>query len=143
VKKLYFLFNASLKESLWTKITLAIYSKIYYNEACYIKKSNNTKSESMGRVVDDILETAKGLKIAAITIKEIEVLKLPEMKLLKPSEIKETRLREKVSQAVMAKVLNVTPSTYQNWERGEVHPKGANLKLLWLVHNHGIDYILT
>ncbi|MGV3740216.1 MAG: helix-turn-helix domain-containing protein [Gammaproteobacteria bacterium] len=27
------------------------------------------------------------------------------------------RLREKVSQAVMAKVLNVTPSTYQKWER--------------------------
>jgi putative transcriptional regulator len=70
----------------------------------------------------------------SITIKEIEVLNL--------SEIKKTRLREKVSQAVMAKILNVTPSTYQKWERGEVHPKGANLKLLWLVHNHGIDYIL-
>ena len=68
---------------------------------------------------------------------------LSEIKSLQPSEIKKTRLREKVSQAVMAKILNVTPSTYQKWERGEVHPKGANLKLLWLVHNHGIDYILT
>ena len=97
----------------------------------------------MSRIIDAMLETAKDLKMNSITIKEIEVLNLAEIKLLQPSEIKKTRLREKVSQAVMAKVLNVTPSTYQKWERGEVHPKGANLKLLWLVHNHGIDYILT
>lgn len=44
-----------------------------------------------------------------ITIKEIEVLQLSEIKWLPPSEIKKTRLREKVSQAVMAKILNVTP----------------------------------
>ena len=97
----------------------------------------------MSKIIDAMLETAKYLKMDSITIKEIEVLNLAEIKLLQPSEIKKTRLREKVSQAVMAKVLNVTPSTYQKWERGEVHPKGANLKLLWLVHNHGIDYILT
>jgi putative transcriptional regulator len=97
----------------------------------------------MSRIIDAMLETAKDLKMDSITIKEIEVLNLSEIKLLQPSEIKKTRLREKVSQTVMAKVLNVTPSTYQKWERGEVHPKGANLKLLWLVHNHGIDYILT
>ena len=97
----------------------------------------------MSKIIDAMLETAKDLKMDSITIKEIEVLNLFEIKLLQPSEIKKTRLREKVSQAVMARILNVTPSTYQKWERGEVHPKGANLKLLWLVHNHGIDYILA
>ena len=97
----------------------------------------------MSKIIDAMLETAKDLKMDSITIKEIEVLNLSEIKSLQPSEIKKTRLREKVSQAVMAKILNVTPSTYQKWERGEVHPKGANLKLLWLVHNHGIDYILA
>jgi putative transcriptional regulator len=97
----------------------------------------------MSKIIDAMLETAKDLKMDSITIKEIEVLNLSEIKLLQPSEIKKTRLREKVSQAVMARILNVTPSTYQKWERGEVHPKGANLKLLWLVHNHGIDYILA
>ena len=97
----------------------------------------------MSKIINAMLETAKDLTMDSITIKEIEVLNLSEIKLLQPSEIKKTRLREKVSQAVMAKILNVTPSTYQKWERGEVHPKGANLKLLWLVHNHGIDYILA
>jgi putative transcriptional regulator len=43
----------------------------------------------------------------------------------------------------MAKILNVTPSTYQKWERGEIHPKGANLKLLRLAYAHGIQYILS
>ena len=65
------------------------------------------------------------------------------MKELSPVEIKQMRIRERVSQAVMAKILNVTSSTYQKWERGEVHPKGSNLKLLSLVHNHGIQYVLS
>ena len=96
----------------------------------------------MSKIINTMLETAMDLRLEPVTIKEIEILNLTEIKMLQPSEIKKTRLREKVSQAVMAKILNVTPSTYQKWERGEVHPKGANLKLLWLVHDHGINYIL-
>lgn len=97
----------------------------------------------MSKIINVMLETAEDLKLDPITLKEIEILNLTEIKVFEPSEIKKTRLREKVSQAVMAKILNVTPSTYQKWERGEIHPKGANLKLLWLVYHHGIKYILT
>lgn len=97
----------------------------------------------MSKIIDDMLETAKDLNLDPVTIRDIELLKLPEVKTLKPLEIKSMRSRENVSQAVMAKVLNVTPSTYQKWERGEVHPKGANLKLLRLVYNHGINYVLS
>ena len=97
----------------------------------------------MSKIIDDMLETAKDLKMDPITIREIELLKIADISELAPSEIKKMRLREKVSQAVMAKILNVTPSTYQKWERGEVHPKGANLKLLRLVYNHGINYVLN
>ena len=97
----------------------------------------------MSKIIDDMLETAQDLKMDSITIREIELLKITDIEELEPSEIKKMRLREKVSQAVMAKILNVTPSTYQKWERGEVHPKGANLKLLRLVYNHGITYVLN
>ena len=97
----------------------------------------------MSKIINDMLETAKDLKMDPITIREIELLKIADISELAPSEIKKMRLREKVSQAVMAKILNVTPSTYQKWERGEVHPKGANLKLLRLVYNHGIGYVLN
>lgn len=94
------------------------------------------------KIIDAMLETAKDLRLDTVTIKEIEALKLKEVKPLPPKQIKKMRLREKLSQAVMAKILNVTPSTYQKWERGEVTPRGANLKLLRLANDHGVDYIL-
>jgi putative transcriptional regulator len=97
----------------------------------------------MSKIIESMLETAKDLRLNPITIKEIEVLNLSEVKKLEAMEIKKMRLKEKLSQAVMARILNVTPSTYQKWERGEVHPKGANLKLLRLAHDHGIQYILS
>lgn len=90
-----------------------------------------------------MLDTARDLRMEPVTIKEIELLKLAEIKALEPSEIKEMRVKEKVSQAVMARVFNVTASTYQKWERGEIHPKGSNLKLLRLAYDHGLDYILS
>ncbi len=88
-------------------------------------------------------ETAKDLGLSLITIKEIEALKLDEVKTLDALEIKKMRVKEKLSQAVMARVLNVTASTYQKWERGEVRPKGANLKLLRLAYDHGVNYIIS
>ena len=97
----------------------------------------------MSKLIEAILETGKELGIDSITLKEIESLNLPEIKCLKPSEIKAMRNKEKISQTVMAKILNVTPSTYQKWERGEVQPKGANLKLLSLAYNHGVEYIVN
>lgn len=97
----------------------------------------------MNKIIETMLETAKDLKMDSITIKEIELLKLAEIKELEPTEIKAMRTREKVSQSVMARVFNVTPSTYQKWERGEIHPKGSNLKLLRLAYDHGLNYILS
>jgi putative transcriptional regulator len=97
----------------------------------------------MSRIIEDMLEAARDLRLDPITIKEIELLKLAEIKSLQPEEIKEMRMKERVSQAVMARVFNVTASTYQKWERGEIHPKGSNLKLLRLAYDHGLNYILS
>jgi putative transcriptional regulator len=94
-------------------------------------------------IIDAMLETANDLGLNQVTIKEIEILGLNEVKDLEPSEIKALRAKEKLSQTVMAKILNVTPSTYQKWERGDVHPRGANLKLLRLAYDHGVGYILN
>jgi putative transcriptional regulator len=93
-------------------------------------------------IIGAMLETVRDLGLNQVTIKEIETLGLIEVEELEPSEIKAIRSKKKISQAVMARILNVTPSTYQKWERGEVHPKGANLKLLRLAYAHGVDYIM-
>lgn len=94
------------------------------------------------KIIAAMLETARDLDIDLLTIKEIESLNLDELQTLSPKQLKKMRLREKLSQTVIAKILNVKPSTYQKWERGEVIPKGANLKLLRLAYDHGINYIL-
>lgn len=97
---------------------------------------------SRSKIIDVMLETACDLGVSFITLKEIESLNLTEVKLLNAREIKKMRTKEKLSQSVMAKILNVAPSTYQKWEKGEIEPKGANLKLLRLAHTHGIEYII-
>ncbi|MBA2648052.1 MAG: helix-turn-helix domain-containing protein [Legionella sp.] len=97
---------------------------------------------SKSDIISAMLETAHDLGLSQVTIKEIESLGLSEVEELLPDEIKAMRSKEKISQSVMARILNVTPSTYQKWERGEVHPKGANLKLLRLAYDHGVSYIM-
>ncbi len=94
------------------------------------------------KIIDTLAKTATELGVDAITVREIDALNLKAVKPLSSSKIKKLRLREKLSQAVIAKILNVTPSTYQKWERGEVTPKGANLKLLQLALDHGVDYLI-
>lgn len=97
---------------------------------------------SNSRIINTVIETAKDLKLDVITMRELELINLKETKALSSAQIKRVRLKAKLSQSVMAKILNVTPSTYQKWERGDVHPKGANLKLLRLAYDHGVDYII-
>jgi len=55
--------------------------------------------------------------------------------------IRALRERERVSQAVLARYLNVTTGLISQWERGEKHPAGASLKLLSLIERRGLDAI--
>ena len=97
-----------------------------------------------GKTIMEVLaESSKALNMDQVTIHEIESLALPKVKKLTPKQILELRKREKVSQNVMAKCLNVCPSTYQKWERGEIKPNGGNLKLLNLVKGLGINILLN
>jgi putative transcriptional regulator len=95
------------------------------------------------KIIEAMSETARDLKLSPLTIREIDNLNIPAPKILGANEIKNIRLKENVSQAVMAKILNVAISTYQKWERGEIQPKGSNLKLLLLAHGHGVKYIVA
>lgn len=57
------------------------------------------------------------------------------------ADIRAPRTRERVSQAVFARYLNVTTGLVSQWERGEKHPAGASLKLLNLVDRRGLAAI--
>lgn len=88
--------------------------------------------------MDIALETGNDLKFDKLTIRQLEALNLPEVKELTPAQISRIRARAGVSQNVMARYLNVSPSTYQKWERGEITPHGGNLKLLNLAYRKGL-----
>ena len=60
---------------------------------------------------------------------------------LTAEQIRQIRLREKASQAVFARYLNVTTGLVSRWERGEKHPRGASLKLLTLVAKKGLQAV--
>jgi len=91
--------------------------------------------------MESVIESAKDLKFDKVTMHELEALALPEVKELSPREIKKIRDNANISQNIMAKYLNVSPSTYQKWERGEVSPNGGNLKLLNLAYVGGLEAI--
>lgn len=97
------------------------------------------------KILDSIHEMAVGMYEAgvmdAVTMREFDELCLPEVKKLTPKQIKKLRLREKVSQPVFAKYLNVSASTAKKWETGEKSPSGAALRLLQIIQENGLKII--
>ena len=87
-------------------------------------------------------ETALGLGEAGVmdkqTMKAFDEMCLTPVKALTAEQIRRIRLRERASQAVFARYLNVTTGLVSQWERGEKHPRGASLKLLTLVAKKGL-----
>lgn len=96
-------------------------------------------------ILDVMHETAKGLHKAGAmdikTMREIDALCLPSIKVYNANQIKRLRLKNKASQAVFAAFLNTSPSTVQKWETGQKKPNGPSLKLLNLVAQKGIEVL--
>ena len=90
-------------------------------------------------------ETALGLNEAGVldkqTMKAFDDMCLTPVESLSPDQIRDIRLKEKASQAVFARYLNVTTGLISQWERGEKHPRGASLKLLTLVARKGLQSV--
>ena len=57
-------------------------------------------------------------------------------------EIRELRERAHVSQALLAKYLNLTPAHLSKLERGAVRPTGALLAMLNVIRRRGLEAIL-
>ena len=90
-------------------------------------------------------ETALGLNDAGLldkqTMRGFDDLCLTPVADLTADQIREIRVKEKASQAVFARYLNVTTGLVSQWERGEKHPRGASLKLLTLVARKGLQAV--
>ncbi|TCP77421.1 putative transcriptional regulator [Rhizobium sp. PP-CC-2G-626] len=66
---------------------------------------------------------------------------LTDVRPLTPEEIRSIREREKISQPVFARYLNVSKGLVSDWERGVKRPGGPALRLLTVVQKRGLQAI--
>jgi putative transcriptional regulator len=97
-------------------------------------------------IAKSIINTVKDLKksglVDDITMKNIEKLCLPEVKEYTPEKIVSIRKKNRLSQAALASLFNISPSTVQKWERGNKKPTGASKKLLDVMERKGIKALI-
>ena len=74
-----------------------------------------------------------------ITMKNIENLCLPEIQEYNPEKIVDIRKKYHLSQASLASIFNISPSTVQQWEQGNKKPSGASRKLLDIIERKGLE----
>ena len=97
-------------------------------------------------IAESITSTIKDLNksglVDEITMRNIENLCLPEVKEYSPEKIITLRKKFKLSQAALASIFNISPSTVQKWERGNKKPTGASKKLFDIIERKGIEALI-
>ena len=110
-----------------------------------MSKTKTKSRKYRSRLLASVHETAKGLHGAGVmdkeTMRRFDVMCLTPVRPLTAKQIRALRQREKASQAVFARYLNVTTGLVSQWERGEKHPRGASLKLLTLIAKNGLEAV--
>ncbi len=76
------------------------------------------------------------------TMREFDEACLTPVSAISPQEIKAIRERERMSQPVFARYLNVSKNLISDWERGTRKPGGPALRLLTVVQKKGIQAII-
>jgi putative transcriptional regulator len=88
------------------------------------KKDKKNKRKSAERT-----GTAAGLDLRSVEIP-------PRPKPMKPAEIRAMRAAMNASQALFARLLNVSSNAVESWEQGIREPRQATLKLLHIVRKN-------
>ncbi|MCW5589678.1 MAG: helix-turn-helix domain-containing protein [Legionellales bacterium] len=99
----------------------------------------------MSNLNDTIHDIARGLYKADLidkkTLRDLTDDERPELITYTGEDIQRLREREKLSQAVFAMYLNISPEMVRSMEHGQRRPQGAILKLLNIVDKHGISML--
>jgi putative transcriptional regulator len=105
-----------------------------------------TKTKETNRMLGAVHETARDLHgagfISKRRMKEYDALCLVPVPDYSGETIRSLRERYKISQAVLASILNTSLSTVRQWEIGEKHPSGPSLKLLNLLDRKGLEAVI-
>ncbi len=97
-------------------------------------------------VAQSVISTVKDLNksglVDDIAMLNIENLCLPEVKEYSPEKIVSIRKKFRLSQAALASIFNISPSTVQKWEQGCKKPAGASRKLLDIMERKGLKALI-
>jgi putative transcriptional regulator len=105
-----------------------------------------TKPTAKSKILQAVHETALDLHelgfIDKRKMQKYSALCLSPIPAYDSAKIRALRTSLKLSQAVLAAVLNTSLSTVRQWEIGDKHPSGPSLKLLDLLSRKGLEAVL-
>jgi len=106
----------------------------------------NSDAKAKSRLMEAVHETATDLHRLGFIDKrkqqKLAALCLEPIPPYDSTRIKALREDLKLSQAVLASVLNTSTSTVRKWEIGDKQPSGPSLKLLNLLERKGLEAVL-
>jgi putative transcriptional regulator len=104
------------------------------------------KTKATSRNLEGVYVTAQDLHAAGFIdkrrMRQYDALCLAPIPDYSGEKIRVLRNRHKLSQAVLASVLNTSLSTVRQWEIGEKRPSGPSLKLLNLLDRKGLEALI-
>ncbi len=102
-------------------------------------------AKTRSRLLEAMHDTARDLYEAGVIdarrMREYDALCLPAPE-FSAEQIKALRQRHNLSQTVLARVLNTSPSTIRQWEIGQKHPSGPSKRLLQILERKGLEGVL-
>jgi putative transcriptional regulator len=105
-------------------------------------KGKQPKSRLLKAVHDTAYDLHQLGFIDKRTMREYDLLCVEPVSAYSPEQIRCLRERYRLSQAVLASVLNTSLSTIQKWEIGDKHPSGPSLKLLNILDRKGLEAVI-
>lgn len=102
-------------------------------------------------MMDDRLERMQAIaqrfsdngSIDQLTMRKIDALAISaKREEMTAARIQKLKQRERISQAVLATVLNMSSESVQKWEQGKTKHQGAALRLLNIIDEKGITTVL-
>ncbi|MCZ2398227.1 MAG: DNA-binding transcriptional regulator [Chitinophagales bacterium] len=104
-------------------------------------KNEKYQSRLLGAVHEAAQDLHKIKVIDKRRMREYDFLCIEPVSAYSAEQIRSLRERYRLSQTVMASVLNVSVSTIQKWELGDKRPAGPSLKLLSILDRKGLDVL--
>lgn len=99
-------------------------------------------SNILKSIRDDLESLCNENIVNKITLREFDKRNATKIEEITGDQIRNIRVKNHISQGVLAKCMNMSPVSIQKWERGESKPTGAALKLLNIINNHGFSVVM-